>query len=48
MNLTHKILEYMIILFIFFQKLVFFTDEEFDFFCKFVSDIVLYFFFKVS
>ena len=47
MNLSHKILEYMIILLIFFSKVGIFTDEQFIFFCKFVSDIVLYFF-KVS
>ena len=46
MNLSHKILEYMIILFIFSSKLGIFTDEQFIF-CKLVSDIVLYFF-KVS
>ena len=41
MNLSHKILEYMVILFIFFSKVGILANNLF--FCKSVSDIVLYF-----
>ena len=41
MHLSHKILEYMIILFIYFLKVGIFTDEEFIFFQSlFVYDSV--------